>query len=355
MKKLLPLILALLLCGCAANNAPDASELPAESAAVIAQMDEPQTATVFAMDTVMDFTVYGGDDALMQALQTRIVQLESLFSVTDTESELYALNQSGTAMLSEDTRTLLASALELCEKTDGALDISIYPVVRAWGFTTGEYSIPAEELLSQLLAQVDYRRVRLEDGAASIPSEMKVDLGSVAKGYTGDVLADMLREAGVTSALLNLGGNVQTVGSKPDGASWRIAVQNPQGDGYVGVLSLNNQAAITSGGYERYFVGDDGETYWHIIDPETGAPSRSGIVSATIVGERGLVCDALSTALFVMGVDEAARYWQQNHDFETVLVTESGDIYITEGLETAFTLSDEWAAHSVTILRREEE
>lgn len=248
------LLTALLLTGCAEQQA-------AEPVAAADENAEPNSRTVFAMDTVMELSAYGADDALMEAAEQEILGLESRLSVTDAGSEIYALDHNGLAELSPDTTELMQTALEMCERTDGALDVSIYPVLRAWGFTTGSYQVPTQEEIENLLTQVDYRKVTLENGTASIAQGMEVDLGSVAKGYTGDQVSQLLREGGVTSALLNLGGNVQLVGGKPDGSDWRVAVQDPESDGYLGVLSLRDKAAITSGGYERYFVGDDGEVY----------------------------------------------------------------------------------------------
>lgn len=242
------LLTALLLTGCAEQQA-------AEPVAAADENAEPNSRTVFAMDTVMELSAYGADDALMEAAEQEILGLESRLSVTDAGSEIYALDHNGLAELSPDTTELMQTALEMCERTDGALDVSIYPVLRAWGFTTGSYQVPTQEEIENLLTQVDYRKVTLENGTASIAQGMEVDLGSVAKGYTGDQVSQLLREGGVTSALLNLGGNVQLVGGKPDGSDWRVAVQDPESDGYLGVLSLRDKAAITSGGYERIRVG----------------------------------------------------------------------------------------------------
>lgn len=337
------LLTALLLTGCAEQQA-------AEPVAAADENAEPNSRTVFAMDTVMELSAYGADDALMEAAEQEILELESRLSVTDAGSEIYALDHNGLAELSPDTTELMQTALEMCERTDGALDVSIYPVLRAWGFTTGSYQIPTQEEIENLLTQVDYRKVTLENGTASIAQGMEVDLGSVAKGYTGDQVSQLLREGGVTSALLNLGGNVQLVGGKPDGSDWRVAVQDPESDGYLGVLSLRDKAAITSGGYERYFVGDDGEVYWHIIDPATGAPARSGLISVTVIGDRGVVCDALSTALFVMGLDKAAEYWRRYGDFEAVFVAEDGSVAITSGLQDCFTLADGYTDRPLMVI-----
>ena len=337
------LLTALLLTGCAEQQA-------AEPVAAADENAEPNSRTVFAMDTVMELSAYGADDALMEAAEQEILGLESRLSVTDAGSEIYALDHNGLAELSPDTTELMQTALEMCERTDGALDVSIYPVLRAWGFTTGSYQVPTQEEIENLLTQVDYRKVTLENGTASIAQGMEVDLGSVAKGYTGDQVSQLLREGGVTSALLNLGGNVQLVGGKPDGSDWRVAVQDPESDGYLGVLSLRDKAAITSGGYERYFVGDDGEVYWHIIDPATGAPARSGLISVTVIGDRGVVCHALSTGLFVMGLDKAAEYWRRYGDFEAVFVAEDGSVAITSGLQDCFTLADGYTDRPLMVI-----
>lgn len=311
------------------------------------------TATVFAMDTVMDLTVYGDETVLDQA-EEQISRLETLFSVTDTSGEIYKLNQTGACALSAETGDLLGRALALCERTDGALDISIYPVVRAWGFTTGVYQVPSEEDLSALLEKVDYTKVAYDPagGTACLPAGMEIDLGSIAKGYTGDRLTELLKENGVSSALLNLGGNVQALGCKPDGSAWRIAVQDPGGEGYIGILEIADKAVVTSGGYERYFE-QDGTVYWHIIDPATGSPARNGLLSVTIVGDSGTLCDGLSTALFVMGPEDAAAFWRASDDFEAVFVDENGGVTITEGLEGCFSLPEARAGSAVTVLRRD--
>ena len=341
MKRLLAslLLLSLLLTGCAAGTA----EPPASSG-------DPATATVFAMDTVMDLTIYG-DPALLTKAESEILRLEGLFSVTEDTSEIARLNREGTVELSGDTAALLEQGLALCEMTGGALDLSVYPVLRAWGFTTGAYRVPDGEEIAALLPLVDYGQLSLtHDGTAALAAGMEIDLGSVAKGYTGDVLARLFRENGVTSGLLNLGGNVQAIGAKLDGSPWRVAIRDPLSGGNLAVLEIVDQAVITSGGYERYFE-QDGETYWHILDPATGYPARSGVLSATIVGDSGVVCDGLSTALFVMGVDAAARLWREQGGFEALLVTDDGTIYLTAGLEDRMIWLDAAVDFTVEVIR----
>ena len=317
-----------------------------------APAQEPETATFFAMDTAMDFTVYG-DAALLDEAETLIGSLEEQVSVTDEHSDIYAIDHTGSGSLSGNAAELMEQALELCRRTGGALDISVYPIVRAWGFTTGSYQVPDEETIQSLLPLVDYTQIQYDaaTGVVTLPEGMEIDLGSVAKGYAGQLAAQMLREHGVQSALLNLGGNVQTVGTKPDGSPWQIGIKDPQGEDAMMVLSVEDQAVVTSGGYERYFE-QDGQTYWHIMDPSTGHPADSGLISVTIVGDEGVVCDGLSTALFVMGLEKAADLWAQSGDFEAVFVTASGEVYITEGLQDRFALTEQYADTPVSVIER---
>lgn len=218
-----------------------------------------QSSQVFAMDTVMLLTVYGdqAQQGLDQAEQT-IQKLEKLWSATDETSEIWALNHSGGnwVKLSEDTQEILSRGLELCALTDGALDLTAYSAVQAWGFPTGAYRVPDEAELEQLVGTIDYTQVELDEqtGQARLPGGMSLDLGAVAKGRLGEVLSQDLKELGVTSALLELGGNIQTVGTKPDGSRWRVGIQDPnsQEGGYLAIVEVADQAVVTSGDYQRY-------------------------------------------------------------------------------------------------------
>ncbi len=319
-----------------------------------------QSSQVFAMDTVMLLTVYGdqAQQGLDQAEQT-IQKLEKLWSATDENSEIWALNHSGGnwVELSEDTREILSRGLELCALTDGALDITAYSAVQAWGFPTGVYRVPDEAELERLVGTIDYTQLELDEqtGQARLPEDMSLDLGAVAKGRLGEVLSQDLKELGVTSALLELGGNIQTVGTKPDGSRWRVGIQDPnsQEGGYLAIVEVADQAVVTSGDYQRYFE-QDGQTYCHIMDPATAAPADSGVDSVSIVGSDGTVCDALSTALFVMGEEKGAQFWKDHPemDFEAIFVSQDGSIAVTEGLEEHFTLADGYQDREVTVIYR---
>ena len=303
------------------------------------QNNEAKSKTLFAMDTVINFTVYTKDDTLLENMETKVYSLEKLLSVTDLDSEIYNLNLGSRDNMNTEMIKLIEKATELCEKSDGDLDITLYPVLKAWGFTQDEYNIPTDDELKALLALVDYKKVEIKGDKVSMPQGMKIDLGSVTKGYTGDVLRDIMIENGVTSAIINLGGNVQTLGTKPDASPWRIGIQNPLGKDYLGIIEVSDQAVITSGGYERYFEDDEGNIYWHILDPKTGKPTNNGLISVTVVGKRGFLCDGLSTALFVKGLDEAIEFWKENQNFEAIFITDDNTIYITEGIKDDFTLT----------------
>ena len=267
--------------------------------------------------------------------------MENLWSATKENSEIYEINHSNgqSVAVSPETAELFDFSLEISEMTDGALDCSIYPILTEWGFTTSDYTIPTEERISELLAYTDYRKINFNGEYVQIPENMQIDLGAVGKGYTGDLVVEILKENSIESALLDLGGNIQTIGTKPDGIDWKIGLRSPFDEGNFATLEVSDRAVITSGGYERYFVGDDGETYWHILDPKTGKPAHSGLISVTVIGDEGRLCDALSTSLFVMGLEKATELWRNRDDFEMILVTEDGKIYLTEALENQFSLN----------------
>ncbi len=333
------LLFALLLSGCSVQSKPE----------------EEHTVGVFAMGTYMTLTAYGesAEEALTLS-EDRIKELESLWSVTDENSDIYTVNQNGgiPTEIHEETAEILQFALDMAHRTNGALDPTIFPVVTAWGFISGEYQIPAADELTGLLKNVDYEKVLLEENFVTLPDGMQLDLGAVGKGYTGDIIAELLKEQGVTSALLDIGGNIQMVGRKPDGSRWRLGIQNPFGEGSLGILESEDSAVVTSGNYERYFVGEDGKQYGHIIDPSTGYPAESGLASVSIMAKEGKLCDALSTAIYVMGLNGATEYWQENGNFEMLLITDEKEIYLTEGIKDDFILNKDFSDMEIYVITR---
>ena len=322
--------------------AVEASESAVQvSAAITAGEDGSYSADLFAMDTYMTMKAYGsGAEQALTDISSMISDLDARLSVTNSDSEIYQLNhaQGKEVTLSGTTADLLTKALALGSTTGGALELTSYPLSLAWGFTTGDYHIPDQATIDSILPLVDDSAVTLTGTTASLPADAQLDLGAVAKGYAGDQAAEILQDAGVSSALLNLGSStIRAIGTKPDGSPWRIAIQDPNdSSAYAGVVSATDLAIDTSGGYERYFEGDDGEIYWHILNPHTGYPAKSGLISVTVLSDSALTGDGLSTALFVMGLDDAIAYWRQQQNFEFILMTDQNEIYVSQGAEALF-------------------
>ena len=288
----------------------------------------------------MTVTAYGknAENAVDEAVD-EINRLETVLSAQKKESDIYKLNQTGSGTLSEDTKDIVSEALKINKTTNGAFDISIYPLMVKWGFTTQKYNVPLKREISKLLKNVDSSKIEFDEKSSSIKlgKNMKIDLGGIAKGYTSSRVMQIFKDCGVTSGLVSLGGNVQALGTKTDGTDWQIAIENPdKSSDYIGVVSVKDKAVITSGGYERYFE-KNGKTYHHILDPKTGYPAESGLKSVTIVSDNGTLADALSTSLFVMGKEKALDYWREHkNEFDTVLVEDNGNITITDGLKKVF-------------------
>lgn len=318
-KRLCSLLAAALLlsfCGCADNR--------------------KTTRQFFAMDTVMELTAYGPKaETALDAAEAEIYRLDGLLSVGQPGSEITKLN-AGDSDVSGETAELIAAALEQARRTEGAFDPTLYPVVEAWGFFSGDYRVPEDAELQALLTNTGWEAVQVSGTTVALPEGFAIDLGGIGKGYASLRVKQILQERGVCSALISLGGNISALGKKPDGSPWIIAVQNPAGEGYLGTLEIDNQCVITSGGYQRFFE-ENGVRYWHILDPDTGKPARSGMVSVSIVSDDDAAADALSTALFVMGPERAERFWRENADsFEAVWQTEDGGLFVTEGLKDRF-------------------
>lgn len=325
------------------ENVVTSSELTSENASD----DAEAVRDVFAMDTYMTVKAYGSNgDAAVDAAVDEINRLDALLSTGKKDSEIGQINANNGGQLSEDGAVLMERSLELYKSTNGAFDVAIYPVMKAWGFTDGNYQVPDADTLKATLELVDPSLINYDKETSTVSFKkdgVQIDLGGIAKGYTSSRIMDIYKEKGVTSGLVNLGGNAQVFGTKPDGSLWRVAVQSPDSeDEYLGVLETKDKAIITSGGYERYFE-KDGVTYHHIIDPSTGYPADNGLISVTIVSADGTLADGLSTSLFVMGKDKATNYWKAHSDeFDMILLTDDEKLYVSEGIKDSFTSDREF-------------
>lgn len=312
---------------------------------------------LFAMDTYMEFTAYGkNSEKAVDAAIEEVQKLDAMLSAENSKSEVYALNEQGNLQATDDLAELILRGKEIYQETDGLFDDTIYPVMKLWGFPTGNYHVPTAAEVQKKLALVDENKVEIqtrdsdEKGRDSkekakfvtLGADQQIDFGGIAKGYTGQKLAELFQEYGVSSALVSLGGNIQAIGTKPDGSSWKVGIRDPKGgqQDYIGVLSVENQAVVTSGGYERYFE-EDGKTYIHIINPRTGYPADGDLLSVTIVSRDGTLADGMSTALYIMGYEKACQFWRQHREeFNVILVTDDGKIHISENLKENF--QTEW-------------
>lgn len=304
------------------------------------------TSDVFAMDTYMTLTAYGENaQEAVEAGIAEIQRLDDLLSTGKDTSEVAQINANGGGVLSEDTDYLVKRALDIYQSTNGAFDISIYPVMQLWGFTTGNFAVPSESDLAAKLALVDAGKIILseENGQASIslPEGMEIDLGGIAKGYTSGRVMDVMKSYCIKSAVINLGGNAHVLGNKTDGSQWKVGIQDPEDEnGYLGGVSVTDRAIITSGGYERYFVDEDtGVKYHHIIDPKTGYSANNGLISVTIVSADSTLADGLSTSLFVLGTEDAITYCEEHcaeDGFDAIMEDEDGKLYITDGIYDDF-------------------
>ena len=297
------------------------------------------TLNITAMDTFMTIQSYGdknNSEIANQKAKEEILRIEKLISVTDIESEIFRINhhQNEWQNVNQTTWEVLLEAKQMAQLTQGSFNPCLYPILSAWGFTTGSFSIPDNEKILHLLNFTDFEKIEFEDSyKIFIPQNMMIDLGGIAKGFTGDKIIQILKENGIESALLDFGGNIQTLGTKPDGTKWNIGIKNPLTGEVAAGIKVENMTVITSGGYERFFTASDGKKYIHIIDSKTGFPVDNEIASVTILSSSGTYADALSTALFVMGTEKAFSFWKEHRDFEMLIFTKNKRAFVTKGLE----------------------
>ena len=308
----------------------------------------------FVLGTVCSINLYeAGSAELYGTLFARLRQLNDIFNNYSDSSEISRVNQNAAAApvkVSQDFYIVLKTALNFARLTGGAFDPTVGPLVKLWGFGK-EPRVPSQEEIEAAQKLVDWQCVILEgftDQEAAAPtvrfakSGVRLDLGAIAKGYAADCLVDILRERGVTRASLSLGGNVYVYGKKPGGSLWNVAIRDPSKPGQNAfILKTRDATVVTSGAYERFFE-QDGRRYGHILDPATGFPAKSGLESVTIVSHNSMVADALSTSLFVLGMEKIPEIKKSAlaGGFECVLVDASGKAYASKGLKGKLTALD---------------
>ena len=299
---------------------------------------DPISRTGFFFDTIISVSLYDTqDESILDDCFKLMQYYENTLSRTRQDSDVSHINQAHgkAAEVSEDTIEVIQKALEYCALSEGALDITIAPVVSLWNFQEGaEPAFPDDEVLADALSHIDYQAVIIEGNTVTLTDpEASIDLGAIAKGYISDKLKELLIKEGCKSALINLGGNVLTVGTKPDGSAWNIGIRRPFGETAYDILdkvAVKDLSVITSGTYERYFIYD-GKVFHHILDPETGYPVRNGLTSVTILSAEAADGDALSTACFVLGPEKGLELIENLEGIEAAFVDENEKITYSSG------------------------
>lgn len=308
---------------------------------------EPVTRETFMMDTFVELKAYGPNakKALKESID-RIAQIEDEMSVNKENTEAALINKNAgisPQKVSSDTYFVVKKALEYSKISNGAFDITVEPLVKLWGIGTDKARVPSKKEIENSLLNVNYKDVVLGDKSEVFLKKagMSMDLGSIAKGYAADELKKIFVKYNIKTAFINLGGNVYVVGNKTDGSDWKIAIQNPLKDKgeYLGVLKLSDKSVVTSGNYERYFI-KDGIRYHHIFDIKTGYPAEKGLISTTIVSDKSIDGDALSTTTYVLGLEKGMKLIESLNGVEAVFVTRGKKVYTTSGLKEIFQLTD---------------
>lgn len=288
------------------------------------------TRSEFLLDTVCTVTLYdrqADGEAILDEVFALCRRYEQTWSATVSGSDVDRINRSGgrPVSVSPETERLLADALSFCSLSGGRFDITIYPVKRLWHFDGESGSLPDPDALADALARVNYRQVRLDGETVTLPEGAAIDLGAMAKGCIADRMADCLRQRGVRSAVIDLGGNLYVIGGKPDGRPWQIGIKEPFGTGQAATLTVTDASVVTSGTYQRYMTVD-GKRYHHLLDPATGYPCDTGLDSVSVTGACSEVCDALSTVCMLVGWRDSQGILKDYPDYRAVFVTSDGRV-----------------------------
>ena len=293
-----------------------------------------QTVVGFYLDTVITLTAYVDDATVLNEALAECGRYEQLLSRTVEGSDVWRINHAGgqPVEVSNETLEILDVARQVSERSGGMFDVTIAPVSTMWDFTSGAAVVPDADAIAEAATLVDYTKVKTDDGLVTLPEGMMIDLGGIAKGYIADAVKGYLAERGVESAVLSFGGNIVTIGLKPDGSPWKVGIQDidkPTGE-YM-LVSLNyGGSTVTSGIYERGFESG-GVYYHHILDPNTGWPVQNELASVTIFSDSSMWGDALATAAFSLGTEAGTRLIEGIDGVEAVFIARDRSVSATSG------------------------
>jgi len=327
---------------------------------------EPISISSIKLNTAVQITIYDSQDkSLLDDCLALCDKYELIFSRTDEESELYKLNHrisdsavsnqttetqptpyqingtTNTWHISEDLAALLSEGLSITKESDGAFDIAIAPLTSLWDFTAEDPKVPDDADIQNALPQCSSDGVTIDGQDITLPSDdIQFDVGAIAKGYIADRLKDFLVKKGVNSAIINLGGNVLCIGSKPDGTPFKVGIQKPFADRNEteAIMDITGKSVVSSGIYERCFK-QDGKLYHHILNPKTGYPYDNGLISVTIISDQSVDGDALSTTCFALGLDEGLKFAEKK-GVQAVFITEDYELHYTDGFQDEIKVTD---------------
>lgn len=307
-----------------------------------------KTESEFMLGTIIRISVYDDvtDDQFADMFSI-IRDIENHVSKNISSSEISLINKNAgiePVEVSERTFQLIKDGLYHGDLSNGWFDISIGPLTNLWDIGSTNAHLPSQEEIDDALTYVDYTDVILDESKHTVylpEKSMSLDLGGIAKGFVADEIAVYMKANGIDHGIINLGGNVLTVGSKYDGSNWKIGIQDPFSDrgGYLGVIELDDQSIVTSGIYERFFE-EDGIRYHHILSPFNGYPINNELASISIISESSMEGDSLSTTIFALGLEEGLALAENLEDVEAIFVTTDYEVYTTSGVKDIFTLED---------------
>lgn len=291
------------------------------------QTDQDLTYTDMLFDTVIKIQILDpADESILDGLKKLCEKYDTMFSATNTDSELYKLNHANGQpfTVSSETANLIQEGIHYSELSGGAFDLTIEPVSALWDFKADKPTVPSSDAIAQAVSHVDYTKVDIQDNTVTLEDpEAGIDLGAIAKGYIADQVKTYLKKQGIKHAIINLGGNVDVIGTKPDGSKYNIGIQKPFDESGEAITSvqLKDQTVVTSGIYERYFK-KNGKLYHHILDPRTGYPCENNLYSVSIITDSSTKADALSTTCFLLGYEKGMELIQSMDGVEAIFITD---------------------------------
>lgn len=296
------------------------------------QTDQDLTYTDMLFDTVIKIQILDpADESILDGLKKLCEKYDTMFSATNTDSELYKLNHANGQpfTVSSETANLIQEGIHYSELSGGAFDLTIEPVSALWDFKADKPTVPSSDAIAQAVSHVDYTKVDIQDNTVTLEDpEAGIDLGAIAKGYIADQVKTYLKKQGIKHAIINLGGNVDVIGTKPDGSKYNIGIQKPFDESGEAITSvqLNDQTVVTSGIYERYFK-KNGKLYHHILDPRTGYPCENNLYSVSIITDSSTKADALSTTCFLLGYEKGMELIQSMDGVEAIFITDDEKVH----------------------------